>query len=243
MYAKKQIGEQIVERTSSLDGTSYEVTEPVYGQVWETPWQPDHMPVGSVVEVCVGSPRFNESWTATVTGHIRNGARSWCIITDQPCPVMKISTGKSVNGSHVTRIVSRGAGGVQWKGNDFALSSTHHQALDGPKWAGYGKKKSLYYAASINDLIHTLVNHHPDFTYVLEDDHLYRLYDLDDTILGLFTILPSWEGVTVSKKRVVDALHRHLRTRRVNRKKEQSSSDKAMEKLYENDLELMLGDL
>ena len=133
--------------------------------------------------------------------------------------------------------------GVFRSGNDYALANTHHKSLDGAKWTLYGKKKSLYYAASVNDLIQTLVNHHPDFTYVIQDDHLYRLYDLDDAILGLFTILPRWEGVTVSKKRVVDALHRHLRTSRVNRHKEQSADDRAMERIYEADMESMLDDL
>lgn len=244
MYVKKQIGEQFVERILYEDGSgSHDVTEPVYAQVWETPWQPEHMPIGSVVEICVGSSKFNEPWQATVTGHVRNGAQSWCIITDQPCPVMKTGAGKSVNGSHVTRVVSRGNGGVRWEGNDYALASTHHKTLDGSLWMLSGKKKSLYYATSVNHLINTLINHHPAFTYVTQDDHLYSVYDLDDSFLGFFTILPDWSGVTVSKKIVVAALHRALRTRRVNRQKEQSADNKAMARIYEADMECMLSDL
>lgn len=216
---------------------------PVFVQLWETPWQPEHMPVGSVIQVCVGDPEFahNKPWTATVTGHAYNGPRSIVVITDQPCEVMKKKTGRTVNICHVKHVLSRGTGGVQWE-----RPTLDGQLMpNGKLLDASGKKKTEYCADSVLDLVNILLSTHPAFAYANPNQHMYRPYNLTGSLgkLGRTFYGDGVHGFVVDKKKFKKALHAALVRGKRSRMEAQKKEDKLYEKMYEQDMESMFEDM
>lgn len=240
MYIQVRVGEKEVEKSyEDLDGLTHTFMdkEPIWGEAWKTPWQPDHMPVGSRVRIQVGELPFNKPWEAVVTGHIRNGARSWVIKTDQPCEALKTETGRSMHYSHVRQVLERGTGGVVWCENEYIKNESKRKPLTGLQYNVSQKRKSEYFAETLYDLLHTIMNHHPAFAYINSDNHLYYIFDHIRELekMGRW-VYGDIRGFVVNKKKFNKALHAAFRKSRSNRKAAQWREDEEMRRIYEDDM-------
>lgn len=199
----------------------YPETKEVWDLTWATPWQPEHAPVGSVVRYNVYEDPSKEQ-EVTVTGHYWNGIQSWVILTNDPCPILRGNNKSSFNGTHLTSIVSRGTGGVQftnYKGIVHSAKEAHKQQQE---WLLPCKKKPHEYAAgSPAMIIQYVLSTHPKFCDYLTGMHLNaHATDIAQVLLPMFKIDKSvrWFPLTtVNKKKLIKALERVIPRMRRNK--------------------------
>jgi hypothetical protein len=229
---------------TSVDLGPYPEKESVWVEEWQTPWQPEHAPVGSVVRYSTSArEEMNE---VTVTGHVWNGPQSWVILTNDPCPIMGADKLASFNGAHLKEIVSRGTGGVQWHyntDNEDYLRNKHKAVMETIP-VGL-KNKHNYAARQPYELIQHVCSTHPKLAFLHGDMHLYELdwheLSLDDPTLGgiiKYHKQTYWSGFYVAnKKRLVKALLRMTARHKVSAYKEQRAQDQQYAAWANEDME------
>lgn len=226
-YVKKYIGERETGKMLDciIDGVDlgpYPEKEKVYETVWDFDWQPEHMPVGSVVRYEFDHRKENGVMEAIVTGHQQNGVKSWVVLTDKPCSIMtdREDRKESFNASYVTEVVSRGTGTTQfvyggWGDADWAL----REYVEQQKALPAGAKRPQDYAAYHSTIVIAFVlSHHPEFKDMGYDGHIYgSLTSIAKALRPIFKLTrPNSYGtyVTVNKKRLVRELRKLLSHKR-----------------------------
>lgn len=230
-YVKKIVRYEDVEKTMEFQGQleKYIDRVPVEEVVWETPWQPDHMPVDSVIMVKVA---HMEPYQAVVLGHFRQDGESWGV------SLYDVDNGSwpSVNSGWVTAVKERGNGGVVWE----------HQVY--PEYVhGYisklPKHSSEYHEESLSLLVRILLARHPAFLYVNQDDHIYTINQVTADLHKLYPVvwdkdMPHAPSFKVNKKQFVKRLHSALAKNRRSRKVDQKFWDQLHEEQMEKDMSL-----
>lgn len=135
--------------------------------VWHTPIQPEHVPVGSVVrwKTAFG----NAIHEATVTGHARNGIRSWVIKTDGDCPFGR--QGASFNSDWVVEVVSRGTGKVVWENSLWGKERIIQDYMQEMRSPQAPKGSHQYGGRRFASIIRYVLTTHPAFSNYYESDH------------------------------------------------------------------------
>lgn len=211
---------RMLECKHEIDGVihdlgDYPETENIISVEWQTPWQPDHAPVGSVVEYASGNycSAVQELNQATVTGHQWNGVRSWVILTDDVCPIRGGEYKASFNGDHLRRVISRGKGGVQWTKALYEDSHKKEYLADLSRLPVGLKKPHEYAGASVERLIAYLMESHPALSRYRNAQHVLCAADLIPAVKDLFTVIwpNQWQSYyTVSKKKLIKRLIRAI---------------------------------
>lgn len=217
----KMLTYQYPDDNDQLAEHKYPETVDQFDLVWETPWQPEHAPVGSVVRWKLnGLLRESEEHEVTVTGHYWNGVKSWVILTDTPCPILGGTHKTSFNGSLLTKIVSRGNGGVQFRNcQEYKRYSDNDHQMQS-SWLPTGYKRPHEYASrSAQAIVLYVLGSHPAFADDMNGVHLNaNAGTIVDKLRHLFTDHSTglrWcPAVTANKKKLVKGLKRimpHLR--------------------------------
>lgn len=254
-YQIEQVGEREIDDVYiDEDGKlrTFVRNMPVHLTLWSTPWQPEHIPIGSVIAYQATSM---EEIVATITGHARQPGRRWCFVTDIPCPAMNDGSFKVVSRGWIKRVISRGSGGIRWQQNQHHLGKVKEQCVTSPH-----KRKQDYYATDLTSLVQRLIYTHPAFSYVQQDNHLYdEVYELAQRLSRIPGLMSHYhEGsyvdinsmglshyalslqVTVNKEKFKAALHRVLRYSRSSRLKAEKEYDREMNRLYEEQYDHMI---
>lgn len=251
-YVKEYRGHALTGRTleyvyKDLDGN--EVREPypeeaaVHEIVWQTPWAPEHCPVGSVVRYeASGQKELSE---VTVTGHYWNGPQSWIILTDDVCPILGGFNKASFNGSWLREIVSRGKGGVMFRNDRDHLAYTVDEFKRVQRDLPVNFKRPNQYAGySRRSIISFVLANHPAFAYTGGPD--MHVYDCLDKIVAATEAdfdrvrLDTYMGnaYRINKKKLVGILKRYLTHNKLSRAQLQKDSDDLDRELMERDMDL-----
>lgn len=233
-----------------LDGTEvrepYPEEAPVHEIVWQTPWQPEHAPVGSVVRYeSSGKKELNQ---VTVTGHYWNGPQSWIILTDDVCPILGGDSKASFNGSWLREIVSRGDGGVYFRNDLDARKWATDEYLRTQKELPAGFKRPGQYAStSPHNIIRYVLSTHPSFAYVGGPDmHIYNY--IDDIVAAAVDRFDCAQlvgnyycGYRINKKKLVKLLKRLIARTKLPRARLQKESDDLDREIMDRDMENDMG--
>ena len=222
-YVKKYIGERETGKMldciiNGVDLGQYPEKEKVYETVWQVDWQPEHMPVGSVVRYFFDHKKENGVMETTVTGHQQNGVKSWVVLTDKPCSILTDRPGRkeAFNASYVTEVVSRGTGTTRfafggWGDAYWAWTEYMSQLASLP--AGM-KRPQDYAGCSPTVIVAYVLSHHPKFKDMGYDGHCYgTLTNMAKALHPIFNVtrVNGWTShVTVNKKRLVRDLSKLL---------------------------------
>lgn len=254
-YVKKYIGERETGKMlpciiDGVDLGSYPEREKIYETVWETNWQPEHMPVGSVVRYFFSHRKEEGIQEVVVTGHHQNGVKSWVIQTDKPSTILTDGDHKeSFNASYVTEVVSRGNGTTRfinggWMDAYWAKMEYLAQLSAVPTNV---KRPHEYAASHPITIIAYVLSQHPTFKDMGFDGHNYAILDtLTKALRPIFKItrLNGWSGyATVNKKRLVRDLKSLLARSRVPVKTLERHEKKIQAEEYRRDMESFLEDL
>lgn len=227
-------GKMLTHSFEDEDGTpqEYQYQEQVdtFTESWHTPWQPEHAPVGSVVLWKAPNGELKKS---TVAGHVWNGVRSWCIVTDEMSERMASTV--SFNGEHLVEIVSRGKGGMNWYHEErwAAQNVAEYNYLRGSLL--HPKRKSHYVSRRPSQILGFVLSNHPAFA---NDGSLIHILPYPEMIMKhvghLFTIISDGSTAppecSVSKKKLVTALKRVMP--RLHRSKDTLEKEEA--EYYDN---------
>lgn len=201
--------------------------------VWETPWQPEHAPVGSVVR---WSSTFDDHMhEAKVIAHELNGIRSWVLITDGVCPFGRSHA--SFNGSHLKEVVSRGTGGMNWLNNTRSIADITNEYLEQQSCFKGRKHKNQYVGRRPESIIRYLLTVHPAFRSYYDGDHCPALSgDIYLRVKDAFTIVSdgytSAPQCSANKKKLIAALKRVLPRMRVSKDKMEREERKFIASMY-----------
>lgn len=229
-YVNKVTGYKDVERTMLFQGKEekYMDMEAIEELVWETPWQPEHMPVDSVIRVKVA---HMVEYQAVVLSHFRQDGSNWGV------NLYNVDDGlwTSINSGWVTQITQRGDLGVVWNKEPEDHAYMHGYIVQ-PK-----KHHNSYHSMSMNHLVRTLLQVHPAFSYVRTDDHLYCIPDVVKELNKEFSEdrqedQPYAPELRVNKKRFVKRMHLALSKNRTSRKEDQKFWDGLNSSMMEDSL-------
>ncbi len=201
--------------------------------VWETPWQPEHAPVGSVVR---WSSTFDDTINeATVVAHEWNGIRSWVLLTDGKCPFGRGCA--AFNGVHLKEIVSRGNGGMNWLNNARTIADSIDDYREQQSCFKGRKHKNQYVGRRPETIIRYLLTTHPAFSSFYDGNHCPALAgDIYRKVKDVFTIVSN--GVVsapqcyASKKKLIAALKRVLPRMHVSKDEAEREERKFLASMY-----------
>ncbi|QBJ02686.1 hypothetical protein MZD04_gp159 [Pseudomonas phage Psa21] len=211
---------------------SYQPTEAVYAEEWVTKWQPEHVPVGTVLRYNTSMVGAEKDLEVTVTGHQWNGPHSWVVLTNDPCPIRGSEDTASFHYSHIRSIVSRGNGKVNWRSYKADDYYRNEYLANLPDLQKLGiKTKHTYAAHRVRTIVGFVLANHPAFSDMMDSNHLYNsdIYSFPieklDAIFE-YTALSQWHGYySVSKKKLIKELKKRIPRLRVSRKKTQREDD------------------
>jgi hypothetical protein len=225
---------------TQVDLGPYPEKEKVFETVWQVDWQPEHMPVGSVIRYHLDH-RKDGIQEAVVTGHHQNGVKSWVVKTDDQCSILGGEHKTSFNASYVVEVVSRGNGDIRFvnnKANTHFLKMEYlSQQKEVPTKA---KRPGLYAAMYPQSVIAFVLGNHPAFHDIDHDGHIYATIDeLGGKLRHLFnmTRVSPYSGYcTVNKKRLIKELKVLLSRSRQSKNMHHKEEQRLQREDYERDM-------
>lgn len=189
-------------------------------------WQPEHMPIGSVIRYTTYSGGQESAVKeVTVTGLAYNGVDSFVFETDDQCPIFHDdpSAKASANGAHVVEIVSRGNGGCNFHRKAQAERVEHRTEYVKRLQRGliHGQKGSQHYVAfdhwgivmmaiTSNDKLFGLYSN-PNHHYNFSEEFYLKLADCFEWV-GEYRLV-----VRANKRKLIKRLKRVLPHHRVSK--------------------------